>query len=103
MQGIGFGFLYFHTLTTIIVGTILLMSGSFSITTIVPMLLNRHLGNSQRGKGNGVMVSLQFFGSFLGAALTGALWNIAPNATFLFAGFITMGGVFLVRIMKPEN
>ena len=103
LQGIGFVFLYFHTLPTIIMGTILLISGSFSITTIVPMILNRHLDNRHRGKGNGVMVSLQYFGSFLGAALTGTLWHIAPNATFLFAVLITLGGIFLVSMMDKED
>ncbi|MRT93957.1 MFS transporter [Ancylomarina sp. 16SWW S1-10-2] len=103
LQGIGFVFLYFHNLGTIIVATILLVSGSFSITTIVPIILNRHLSNLHRGKGNGVMVSLQYFGSFLGAALTGTLWHIAPNATFLFAGLITLGGIFLVSMMDKED
>jgi len=102
LQGIGFGFLYFQTLPTIIIGTVLLMTGSFSITTIVPMLLNKHLGNRQRGKGNGIMVSLQYFGSFLGAALTGTLWSISPGIAFIFTGSITIVGLTLVKIMDRE-
>ena len=103
LQGTGFLFLYFRTLPTMIVGTTLLMTGSFSISTIVPMLLNKHMSNSHRGKSNGVMVSLQYFGSFLGAALTGTIWSIAPVFAFLFAWAVTIIGMILVNISDNKN
>ena len=94
-EGIGFALLAFDSLSTIIAGTIFLMSGCFSISTIVPMIANKGISNEQRGKGNGIIVSLQYFGSFLGAALTGILWGISPTIAFIFTGFTTLIGILL--------
>ncbi len=95
MEGIGFVLLAFHSLPFTIAGTVLLMSGSFSISSIVPMLANRGISNEQRGKGNGIIISLQYFGSFLGAALTGSLWAISPKVAFVFTGLTTIVGILL--------
>jgi len=96
LEGIGFLSLYWQTFPGIIAGTVLLMTGSFSVSTIVPMLLNRDIDNEQRGTGNGIVVSLQYFGSFLGAAVTGSLWSLSPNIAFLFAGVFSFFGLVLV-------
>ncbi len=96
LLGVGFLLIYFQTVPFIVAGTILLMMGVFSISSIVPMLVNRGIDNRQRGKGNGVMVSMQYFGSFLGAAVTGRLWNIGPAVAFGFAGLIIIAGIFLI-------
>ena len=96
LEGIGFLLIYFQTLTGICIGTILLMSGAFSISTIVPMLANKEMDNKQRGKGNGIIVSLQYFGSFLGAAVTGIFWSISPDIAFLFTAVMTGLGIMLV-------
>ncbi len=95
MEGVGFILLAFHSLPFTIAGTVLLMSGSFSISSIVPMLANRGISNEQRGKGNGIIISLQYFGSFLGAALTGSLWAISPKVAFVFTGLTTIVGILL--------
>ncbi|MFV0265715.1 MAG: hypothetical protein ACK5HT_01115 [Draconibacterium sp.] len=78
----------------------LLMMGVFSISSIVPMLINREIDNRQRGKGNGVMVSLQYFGSFLGAAVTGKLWGWGPSVAFAFVGAVIFAGIILINFEK---
>lgn len=102
LAGVGFLLVYFQTIFFIITGTILLMMGVFAISSIVPMLINRGLDNKQRGKGNGLMVSLQYFGSFLGAAVTGRLWEQSPAIAFSFAGIIIVAGIFLVNIKHKQ-
>ncbi|HZL12333.1 MAG TPA: MFS transporter [Prolixibacteraceae bacterium] len=96
LEGIGFLLLHIQTFAGICIGTILLMSGAFSISTIVPMLANKEMDNKQRGTGNGIIVSLQYFGSFLGAAVTGIFWGISPDIAFLFTAISTGVGIILV-------
>lgn len=107
LEGIGFLLIHNRSLTGIVSGTIPLMSGVFSISTIVPMLANKKLDNTQRGKGNGIIVSLQYFGSFLGAALTGMFWSISSNTAFIFIAVMTFAGVALaltfLRQAKGES
>ncbi len=102
MQGLGFLFIYFEELWGIAIGATLLTAGSFSTTTIVPILLNRNSVDGQRGKSNGIMVSLQYFGSFLGAALTGTFWNIDPMYAYLFAGTVTLFGLVLIKFFPVD-
>ncbi len=99
----GFLVIYFRTVVSIVIGTILLMMGVFSISSIVPMLINREIDNRQRGKGNGVMVSLQYFGSFLGAAVTGKLWGWGPSVAFGFAGAVILAGIVLINFQKKAK
>jgi MFS family permease len=96
LDGIGFMLLHARGMNGILLGSILLMCGSFSISTIVPMLANKDMDNRQRGKGNGILVSLQYFGSFLGAALTGMFWSISADAAFIFTGVAALTGIGLV-------
>jgi len=103
LEGAGFAILYRQDLPGIVAGTILLMTGSFSISTIVPMLANKGIDNRQRGKGNGIIVSLQYFGSFLGAALTGTFWSISPEVAFLFAILVALGGIILILTLPKEK
>ncbi len=100
IQGIGFLLIYLGGLISIIIGTIMIMSGYFSVSTIVPMLFNKNMDKGQVGKGNGVMVSFQYFGSFLGAAITGLLWQYSEIITFLFLGTVVIFGIILVFIQK---
>jgi len=95
-EGLGFVLMYFGTLPGIIGGTILITVGTFAISTIVPMLANRGIDNRQRGKGNGILVSLQYVGSFLGAAVTGMFWNFSYTSAFLFTWVVALGGIVLV-------
>jgi len=97
LLGIGFLLIWFRTIAFIVVGTVLLMTGVFSISSIVPMLINRGIDNRQRGKGNGVMVSMQYFGSFLGAAVTGKLWAMGAIVAFGFAGLVVLTGIILIN------
>ncbi len=101
--GAGFSLIYFRTVFTIVTGTIFLMMGVFSISAIVPMLINRNIDNRQRGKGNGIMVSLQYFGSFLGAAVTGWLWDLGTAVAFGFAGIIILAGILLINTNAKLN
>ncbi|MCK3683964.1 MFS transporter [Maribellus sp. YY47] len=101
---VGFFSIYFRTVVSVICGTILLMVGLLSISSIVPMLINREMDNRQRGKGNGVMVSLQYFGSFLGAAVTGKLWGWGLVVAFGFVGAVIFAGIILTNLeSKPSN
>ncbi len=103
LLGTGFLLIYFRTVVTIVAGTIFLMMGVFSISSIVPMLVNRKIDNQQRGKGNGLMVSLQYFGSFLGAAVTGRLWSLGAGITFCFTGAITLAGIALINLGERRS
>lgn len=96
LEGIGFLLIYERSIVGIVAGIIPLMSGVFSISTIVPMLANQRIANHQRGKGNGIIVSLQYFGSFLGAAFTGMFWGISPDIAFIFIAAMTIAGITLV-------
>jgi predicted MFS family arabinose efflux permease len=55
------------------------------------------MDNRQRGKGNGFMVSLQYLGSFLGAAVTGRLWSFGPVVTFSFTAMVILASILLVN------
>jgi len=101
-EGLGFGLMYLGNIAGIVAGTILLTTGTFAISTIVPMLANRGIDNQQRGKGNGIIVSLQYVGSFLGAALTGTFWNFSPDFAFVFTGLVALAGMTLVATF-PKN
>jgi MFS family permease len=102
-EGLGFALLSIGTLPAIIGGTILITTGTFAISTIVPMLANRGIDNRQRGKGNGIIVSLQYMGSFLGAAVTGTCWNFSPRAAFIFTGLVALTGIALVRNIPKQK
>ena len=106
VEGIGFGLMYFGTIVSITAGTIFLTTGTFAISTIVPMLANKGIDNRQRGKGNGILVSLQYMGSFLGAALTGTIWNFSQPMAFVFTGVMAVTGMILVLsypLSKPAG
>jgi hypothetical protein len=66
------------------------------------MLVNKDMDHRQRGKSNGVVVSLQYLGSFLGAAVTGSLWSISPKFAFLFTGVMTLTGIFMITTWNRQ-
>lgn len=98
-EGLAFIAMSQHKFWLIAIGTLLLMVGTFSISTIVPLIINRN-NNKARGKSNGIMVSFQYLGSFLGAAITGVLWNWSQPFAFIFIILMAFSGVILVRINK---
>lgn len=102
-EGLGFALLSIGNLPTIIAGTIFITTGTFAISTIVPMLANRGIDNRQRGKGNGILVSLQYMGSFLGAAVTGMFWNFSATAAFIFTGVVAIIGIILVLSFPQQT
>ena len=102
MEGAGFILLFKGNFTQLFAGTAFIMTGSFSVSTLVPMLANRNINNSQRGKGNGIIVSMQYFGSFLGAITTGYFWEISKLCTFTFAWIIALLGIFLIFSISFE-
>ena len=97
LEGTGFLLIYTRTMVGMVVGSIAVMTGTFSISTIVPMLANKGFDNRQRGKSNGVILTLQYLGSFLGASITGTLWNISPNIAFIFMGIMVLSGLTLIN------
>ncbi len=97
---LGFYLIYLNNIYLIFIGTILIMMGSFTISAIVPTLLNKGFKDGERGKSNGLMVSLQYFGSFLGAAITGALWNHSSLAAFIFTIITSLVGLILLNRIK---
>ncbi len=96
----GFYLIYLNIISLIFIGTVLIMMGSFTISAIVPTLLNKSFGDGERGKSNGLMVSLQYFGSFLGAAITGILWNHSAFAAFTFTIITSIVGLILLNRIK---
>lgn len=96
LEGAGFILLFKGNITQLFAGTAFIMTGSFSISTLIPMLANRNINNNQRGKGNGIIVSMQYFGSFLGAITTGYFWGISKLCTFTFAWIIALSGIFII-------
>lgn len=106
MEGFGFAMLFLGNFSQILIGTAFIMTGSFAISTIIPMLANRNIENSQRGKGNGVIISLQYLGSFLGAIFTGYFWNISELSAFIFVWIVAALSIFLIfsiSFKKPIN
>ena len=97
LEGVGFLLISSRTLAGMLAGSVAVMAGAFSISTIVPMLANKGFDNQQRGKSNGVILTLQYLGSFIGASLTGMLWNISPNIAFVFMGVIVLTGITLIN------
>ena len=96
LEGLGFVLLFKGDITQLFAGTAFIMTGSFSVSTLIPMLANRNIHNSQRGKGNGIILSMQYFGSFLGAITTGYFWGISKLCTFTFAWIIALLGILLI-------
>lgn len=101
-EGAGFWLIYLNTIASLSAGTVLLMSGFFSVSTIVPIILNKNMDKSQMGKGNGVMVSFQYFGSFLGAMVTGIFWQSSMQHAFLFLATVVVVGICLVFIQRKK-
>jgi MFS family permease len=97
LMGAGFLLISFRTILSVTAGSIFLMAGSFTVASVVPMLINKKMDNRQRGKGNGFMVSLQYLGSFLGAAVTGRLWSFGPVVTFSFTAMVILASILLVN------
>ncbi len=97
LEGVGYLAIANEKLWSIALGTFLLMIGAFSISTIVPLLLNKKNGDSKaQGKSNGIMVSFQYAGSFLGAVVTGILWTFSSLYAFVFIMMMSVVGIVLV-------
>jgi len=103
IEGLGFIMLFLGHFTQILVGTAFIMTGSFAISTIIPMLANRNIENNQRGKGNGVIISLQYLGSFLGAIFTGYFWGISELSAFIFVWIVAALSIFLIFSISFKN
>jgi MFS family permease len=82
----------------IFAGSILFMTGYISLATIIPSVANDIAENSYRGAANGIINSFQYIGSFVGAVITGALWNNHKNMSLFLIIVISIMGVFTVKI-----
>lgn len=82
---------------SILVGSILFMVGYISLTTIIPSVANDIAENSYRGTANGIINSFQYIGSFIGAVVTGVLWNNCDNIALYLIVAISIIGIFTVK------
>lgn len=82
----------------IFAGSILFMTGYICLATIIPSVANDIAENSYRGAANGIINSFQYIGSFVGAVITGALWNNHKNISLFLIIVISIMGVFTVKI-----
>ncbi|WML37489.1 MFS transporter [Clostridium sp. OS1-26] len=81
----------------ILVGSILFMIGYISLSTIIPSVANDIAEDSYRGTANGIINSFQYIGSFIGAVITGALWNNYENIALFLIILISIMGIFTVK------
>ena len=85
----------------ILVGTILFMTGYICLSTVIPSLANDIAENRYRGTTNGLLNSFQYIGSFVGAVITGALWNNQENIVLiLLIAFALLMAIFVKIFYK---
>lgn len=81
----------------ILIGSILFMIGYISLSTIIPSVANDIAEDSYRGTANGIINSFQYIGSFIGAVVTGALWDNYENVALFLIILISIMGIFTVK------
>lgn len=88
-------FMYFinKSFYFILTGTILFMTGYMLLATIIPSVANEIAENSYRGAANGIINSFQYVGSFVGAVITGALWDSYKDAVLILIIAIAIIGI----------
>lgn len=102
MTAIGICF-YFNNKSfySILIGSILFMTGYITLNTIIPSVANNIAEDSYRGTTNGIINSFQYIGSFVGAVITGALWGNYGNVPLFLIIIIAFIGLFTMMI--PSN
>lgn len=88
---------------SILVGSILFMTGYISLATIIPAVGNDIAENSYRGAANGIINSFQYIGSFVGSVITGALWTNHQKGVLFLIIAIAVIGIFIVKKLKIND
>jgi MFS family permease len=81
---------------SLLAGTTLFMCAYISLTTLVAANVNNIVEDSYRGTANGIFNSFQFIGNFMGAVITGWLWGISENLTWMMMIVIGIMGISLI-------
>lgn len=84
----------------ILVGSILFMTAYISLATLIPTMANNIAEDNYRGAANGIINSFQYIGSFVGAVVTGILWNNHDNTPLVLMIIISILGIFTVKGKK---
>ncbi|WP_156826269.1 hypothetical protein [Paenibacillus terrigena] len=58
--------------------------------------MNNIVKDSYRGTANGIFISFQFIGNFIGAVITGFMWGISENLTWMMMIVIGIMGIGLI-------
>lgn len=98
-------FLYFEksSYLFLLFGTTLFMCGYISIATIVATNVNNVVKDSYRGTANGIFNSFQYVGNFVGAVVTGALWGISEQLTWLVTIGIGIAGFLIIALNSSSQ
>lgn len=87
----------------LLLGTTLFMCGYIAIATIVATNVNNAVKDSYRGTANGIFNSFQYVGNFVGAVVTGALWGISEQLTWLVTFGIGIAGFLIIALNRPSQ
>ncbi|GKX27769.1 MFS transporter [Vallitalea longa] len=104
LSGIGICF-YFNSksFVSILIGSILFMTGYILIATIVPTIANDIAENSYRGTANGIINSFQYIGSFVGSVITGILWSSHNDIELYLIIAISIIGVLATLLTENKS
>ncbi|MCK9171658.1 MAG: MFS transporter, partial [Treponema sp.] len=81
-------------------GTAVFFGAYASIAAVTASEVNRVVPDKLRGTGNGIFNALQYLGSFIGAAVTGFIWNFSDTAACIPAFCAGITGVILMCTLR---
>ena len=84
-------------------GTAFFMCGYITIATIAATNVNENVRNSYRGTANGIFNSFQYVGNFVGAVVTGAVWGVSEQLTWVITMGVGIIGFILVTANKQSS
>lgn len=101
ISALGISFYFINkSFYSILIGSILFMTGYILLATIIPSIANDIAENSYRGAANGIINSFQYIGSFAGAAITGILWSFNESSALILVMAVSIIGIFTVKKNK---
>lgn len=89
-------FLVKITYVFLLLGTTFFMCGYISLATIIATNVNQTVSESCRGTANGIFNSFQYIGSFMGAVVTGAIWDKSQKASWYVVIIVGIVAVFII-------
>ena len=84
------------TYVFLLLGTTFFMCGYISLATIIATNVNQTVSESCRGTANGIFNSFQYIGSFMGAVVTGAIWDKSQKASWYVVIIVGIVAVFII-------